>query len=44
MKLLLDTNIVLDVLLEREPWLTTSKELWAAGDSGLIDRFLLHQA
>lgn len=40
MKLLLDTNIVLDVLLEREPWLTTSKELWAASDSGLIDGFL----
>ncbi len=44
MKLLLDTNIVLDVLLKREPWVTIAKELWTAGDKGLINGFLTASA
>lgn len=36
MKLLIDTNVVLDVLLNRHPWVTDSKALWEANDSGFI--------
>ncbi len=40
MKLLFDTNVVLDVLLNREPWVATAKELWRANDTGRISGFL----
>jgi predicted nucleic acid-binding protein len=38
---LIDTNIVLDVLLEREPWLADSEGVWKACDEGRIVGYLL---
>ena len=34
MRLLLDTNIVLDVLLARIPWVESAQGLWLAHDEG----------
>ena len=36
MRLLLDTNVVLDVLLERQPFVQHSKQLWQAVDEGRL--------
>jgi predicted nucleic acid-binding protein len=36
MRVLLDTNLVLDVLLRREPWLAEARALWEAGDAGRL--------
>lgn len=44
MNVLIDTNIVLDVLLEREPWLTDSEGVWQACDEGRITGYLLASA
>ncbi len=33
---LLDTNVLLDVLLQRTPWVQAAARIWAAGDSGLL--------
>jgi predicted nucleic acid-binding protein len=30
MKILIDTNIILDVLLNRAPWVTDSQAIWDA--------------
>jgi predicted nucleic acid-binding protein len=40
MKVLLDTNIVLDVLLQREPFCKEAKEIFAQVESGKIEGFL----
>lgn len=40
MNLLLDTNIVLDVLLNRAPWVNDSKAVWAACDKGTATGFI----
>ncbi len=37
MRLLLDANVVLDVLLDRQPFAAEAREVWAAADRGLID-------
>jgi predicted nucleic acid-binding protein len=37
---LLDTNIVLDVLLNRLPWVAEAKELWRANDEGRLIGFI----
>ncbi len=37
MRILLDTNIVLDVLLNREPFVKDSRGLWQAADEGVFD-------
>lgn len=37
MRILLDTNIVLDVLLNREPFVHDSRRLWEAADEGAFD-------
>src|SRR5450759_4284684 len=37
MRILLDTNIVLDVLLNREPFVHDSRRLWQAADQGAFD-------
>lgn len=34
MKLLVDTNVILDVLLNRLPWVNDAKEIWLACDQG----------
>ncbi len=36
MRLLFDTNIVLDVLLDRQPFVERSKQLWQAIDEGHV--------
>ena len=40
MNLLLDTNIVLDVLLNRAPWVNDSKAVWDACDKGTATGFI----
>jgi|SRR6266850_185583 len=37
MRVLVDTNIVLDVLLHREPFFQESSRIWAAADEGVFD-------
>ena len=37
MRVLIDTNVVLDVLLERQPFVIEAQQVWAAADQGLID-------
>ena len=41
MRVLFDTNIVLDVFLEREPWVTEAKILWQAHDEGRITAYIV---
>lgn len=40
MRVLLDTNIILDVLLKREPWVSKSKSIWQANDDGRISGYI----
>ena len=40
MRVLFDTNVVLDVLLERAPWHTEAQALWQAGDDGRLQAYL----
>ena len=44
MKVLLDTNVVLDVLLAREPHLANSKAVWQACDNGQINGYIIASA
>ena len=37
MRILLDTNVVLDVLLNREPWVAEASAIWQANDDGRLD-------
>jgi predicted nucleic acid-binding protein len=37
MRILLDTNIVLDVLLNRQPFVSESRRVWEAADQGAFD-------
>jgi predicted nucleic acid-binding protein len=37
---LLDTNIILDVLLRREPWRVEADALWGANDVGQLTAYL----
>jgi predicted nucleic acid-binding protein len=36
-RVLLDTNVVLDVLLDRQPFVDEARRLWEASDEGLFD-------
>jgi predicted nucleic acid-binding protein len=40
MRVLLDTNVVLDVLLSRNRWLDDAKAIWQAADEGRITGYL----
>jgi predicted nucleic acid-binding protein len=40
MQILFDTNVLLDVLLDRQPWVMESKQLWDANDQGKIFGYL----
>src|SRR5215208_2659124 len=40
MRVLLDTNIVLDVILDREPFAQESGQIWVASDQGLFEAYL----
>jgi len=39
-RVLLDTNVVLDVLLRREPWLADAIAIWQAVDDGQLAAFI----
>ena len=43
-KVLIDTNVVLDVLLEREPHVSPSTAVWAAVETGRTQGFLAAHA
>lgn len=36
MRILVDTNVILDVLLNRDPWVAQSSAVWQANDEGRI--------
>lgn len=44
MRILLDTNIVLDVLLKREPWVAEASAIWKANDDGRLVGYLMASA
>jgi predicted nucleic acid-binding protein len=44
MRILLDTNVVLDVLLNREPWVAEASAIWQANDDGRLVGFLMASA
>lgn len=37
MRVLLDTNVILDILLQRHPWLAQAQVIWAASATGAIE-------
>ena len=37
MRILLDTNVVLDVLLSRQPFVREAKRIWEASDQGVFE-------
>ncbi len=43
-KILLDTNVVLDVLLDRRPHTRASAAVWAAAETGLVEGLLAAHA
>jgi predicted nucleic acid-binding protein len=40
-RVLVDTNVVLDLLLRRDPWLTDAKRFWDARDAGQVFVYIL---
>ena len=40
MRVLLDTNVVLDVLLNRAPWVAEAKTIWQANDEGQLTGYI----
>lgn len=40
MRVLMDTNAVLDALLKRNPWLAEARVLWRAVDDGQLTAYL----
>lgn len=40
LRVLVDTNVVLDQLLQREPWYTTAQPFWQARDAGRLVAYL----
>jgi len=40
MRVLFDTNVVLDVLLGRQPWLADASPVWQAADDGRLTAFV----
>lgn len=40
MRILFDTNVVLDVLLARDPWVAEARVLWAAVEDSQLDGYL----
>jgi len=41
MRVLLDTNVLLDVLLRRDSWVTESSAVWQANDEGRIVGYVM---
>ncbi len=44
MHILFDVNVVLDVLLDRKPWVTEAAAAWRANDEGQIIGYILASA
>jgi predicted nucleic acid-binding protein len=44
MRILLDTNVVLDVLLKRQPWVVEASAIWQATDDGRVNSYLVASA
>jgi predicted nucleic acid-binding protein len=44
MRILLDTNVVLDVLLKRQPWVVEASAIWQATDDGRVTSYLVASA
>lgn len=44
MRILLDTNVVLDVLLKRQPWVVEASAIWQANDDGRLVGHLMASA
>ena len=40
MRVLFDTNIILDVLLDRQPWAAEGRRLWTAARDGQFEAFV----
>ena len=40
MHVLFDTNVVLDVLLNRDPWVAQSSAVWQANDEGQVRGYI----
>jgi predicted nucleic acid-binding protein len=40
MRVLFDTNVVLDVLLNRDPWVEQSSAVWRASDEGQVVAYI----
>jgi hypothetical protein len=40
LRVLADTNVVLDQLLRREPWFTEAQPFWQARDAGQVIAYL----
>jgi predicted nucleic acid-binding protein len=38
--MLLDTNVILDVLLQRQPWLSEAQQVWQAIDNRLLNGYI----
>ena len=43
-RILFDANVVLDVLLDRQPWVETSAAVWASAETGVCDGTLTAHA
>jgi predicted nucleic acid-binding protein len=43
-KILLDTNVLLDVLLDRQPYVAASAAIWAAVETGILQGMLAAHA
>ena len=41
MRVLFDTNILLDVLLNRDPWVNQASAIWRASDEGEITGYIV---
>ncbi len=37
---LLDTNVVLDAMLQRSPWVTQAEPIWLAGEQGRLGLYI----
>jgi predicted nucleic acid-binding protein len=44
MRALIDTNVLLDVLLARQPWAAESKAVWDAADAGRFEAYVCGQS
>jgi hypothetical protein len=40
MKVLLDLNVVLDVILNRQPWVAEARQVWNAHHAGEVEAYL----